>query len=158
MWFLSFLPDSFLQWFIHGLVFLGVVLSIIGFIGKNIPLISNYGLIIKSIGSIMLIVGIFFEGGLGVEMSYRARIAEMQKKVAIAEAKSKEANADIEKKVAAKVKNIKDNVNANRQKIEENRTAINADCKLSDTAWMLYNRASQNVMAGSTSKSNGTSR
>jgi hypothetical protein len=51
--------------------------------------------------------------------------------------------------VVETVKIIKENTNANNQAIEANRTAINSVCKLSDTAWMLYNRASQNGVAKS---------
>ena len=98
------------------------------------------------------------EGGLQTELSYRERIAEMQKKIDIAQQQSKETNARIEQKVAEKLKNIKDNVNANHQKIEASRNAINAECKLSDTAWLLYNGATQNAVSGSTSKSTRTSK
>jgi hypothetical protein len=154
MWFLNFIPDTWLHWIIHGIVTLGILLSMVGVIGKNIPFISGYGLIIKSIGALLLIIGIFFEGGYGVEMSYRNRIAEMQEKIKVAETQSKETNTKIETKVVQVVKYIKENTEANKNAIEKNRDVINNDCKLSDTAWMLYNRSTQNVMAGSTNKSN----
>lgn len=154
MWYLNFIPDTWLIWFIHGVLALGFVLSIIGAIGKHIPFVSTYALFVKLLGGLLLVMGIYFEGGYGVEMSYRARIAEMQAEVKLAEEKSKVVNTVIETKLVEKVKVIKEKVNENSHDIETNRAAINAECKLSDTAWLLYNRASQNDLAGSTSKSN----
>jgi hypothetical protein len=104
----------------------------------------------------LFVVGLFLEGGLQTELAWREKVAELQAKIVIAQQQSKETNAKIEKKVAEKVKNIKDNVNANQQIIENNRASINAECKLSDTAWLLYNSASQNAVAGSAIKPAGT--
>lgn len=150
MWFLSFLPEWLLTWFIHGVVIVGLFLTFGGALLKYVPIINSYAAVAKQIGIILLIGGIWFEGGLDVEMMYRAKVADLQAKVKVAEQQSKEANTNIDQKVAEKVKNIKDNVNVNAKGIEANRTSINAECKLSDTAWMLYNRASQNGVAGST--------
>lgn len=156
MWFLSFIPDAWLHWFVHGVVLLGITLSVVGAIGKSIPIIAEYGFLVKIIGSVLLLVGIFFEGGYGVEMSYRMRIAEMEKKIVVAQQQSKEVNKQIEQKVIEKVKIIKEKEYANHQAIESNRNNINADCKLSDAAWMFYNRASQNGISSSSNKSVGT--
>jgi hypothetical protein len=158
MWFLSFVPDWLLTWLIHGAVIVGLFLTFGGSLLKNVPIINSYAQFANTIGGILLLIGVYFEGGLGVEMSYRAKIADLQAKVKIAEQQSKEANAAIEQRVAERVKNIKDNVNVKAKGIEANRASINAECKLSDVAWMWYNRASQNDMAGGTTKFNGTSK
>lgn len=153
MWFLSFIPDWMLQWFIHGVVAVGFVMYVIGYF-KSLPFVGPYAGISRQFGTLLLLIGIFFEGGYGVEMSYRNKIAEIQEKIKVAEQQSKDANKQIEQKVNEKVKLIKDNVNANNKAIEANRINIDAGCKLSDVAWLWYNRASQNAMAGSSSKPN----
>jgi len=151
MWFfLSFLPDWFVTYFVHLIFGAGLVGIIAGAFLSKIPFISQYGVLIKIVSNILFVVGLFLEGGLQTELAWREKVAELQAKIVIAQQQSKETNAKIEQKVADKVKNIKDNVNANRQTIENNRASINAECKLSDTAWLLYNSASQNAMAGST--------
>ena len=154
MWFLSFIPDAWLHWFVHGVVLLGIVLSVAGTIGKSISVIVEYGFLIKSLGSILLLLGIFFEGGYGVEMSYRAKIADMQAKIKIAEQQSKEVNTKIETKIVERVKVIKEKTNGINIDIEKKRDSINAECKLSDDAWLFYNRSVKNVLANSTNKSN----
>jgi hypothetical protein len=159
MWFLlSFVPDWFINYFVHIIFGAGVVGIIAGAFLSKVPFVNQYGVLIKIVSNILFVVGLFLEGGLQTELAWREKVADLQKKIEIAQQQSKETNAKIEQKVAEKVKNIKDNVNANRQTIENNRASINAECKLSDTAWLLYNGASQNALAGSSSKSTGTSK
>jgi len=159
MWFLlSFVPDWFVSYFVHIIFSVGVTGIIVGAFLSKVPFVNQYGVLIKIVSNILFVVGLFLEGGLQTELAWREKVAELQAKIEIAQQQSKELNAKIEQKVADKVKTIKDNVNANRQIIEENRTSINAECKLSDTAWLLYNSASQNALAGSTSNSAGTSK
>ena len=155
MWFLSFVPDAWLQWAIHSIVALGILLSVIGMIGKKIPFISQYGVIVKSIGILLVIVGVFFEGGYGVEMSYRATIAEMQDKINVAQQESKRTNTVIKEKLVERIKVIEGKTNEIYVEVEAKRNDINAGCKLSDDAWVLYNRATQNAFSGSTGKSDG---
>lgn len=153
MWFLlSFVPDWFINYFVHIIFGAGVVGIVVGAFLSKVPFVSQYGFLIKIVSNILFVVGLFLEGGLQTELAWREKVADLQKKMEIAQQQSKETNAKIENKVVEKVKNIKDNVNANRQIIEENRVVINAECKLSDTAWLLYNGASQNAVAGSTVK------
>jgi hypothetical protein len=159
MWFLlSFVPDWFINYFVHIIFGAGVVGIIVGAFLSKVPFVSQYGFLIKIVSNILFVVGLFLEGGLQTELAWREKVAEMQAKIVIAQQQSKETNAKIEQKVTDKAKTIKDNVNANRQIIEENRIVINAECKLSDTAWLLYNSASQNALARGTSSSTGTSK
>lgn len=159
MWFiLSFLPDWFVTYFVHIIFGAGLIGIFAGAFLTKIPFVSQYGSLIKIVSNILFVVGLFLEGGLQTELAWRKKVADLQAKIEVAQQQSKEANANIEKKVADQVKNIKDNVNANRQTIENNRASINAECKLSDTAWMLYNSASQNALAGSPVKPAGTSK
>jgi len=159
MWFLlSFVPDWFINYFVHIIFSVGVTGIIVGAFLSKVPFVNQYGVLIKIVSNILFVVGLFLEGGLQTELAWREKVADLQKKIEIAQQQSKETNAKIEQKVAEKVKNIKDNVNANRQTIENNRASINAECKLSDTAWLLYNSASQNAVAGSTVKPTATSK
>ena len=159
MWFLlSFVPDWFVSYFVHIIFSVGVTGIIVGAFLSKVPFVNQYGVLIKIVSNILFVVGLFLEGGLQTELAWREKVADLQKKIEIAQQQSKETNAKIEQKVAEKVKNIKDNVNANRQTIENNRASINAECKLSDTAWLLYNSASQNAVAGSAVKPAGTSK
>jgi hypothetical protein len=155
MWFLSFIPDWILQWAIHGLVILGLVLTFIGSLVRFIPVIQPYALVGRQLGIVLLVIGVFFEGGYATEMSYRARIAEMQTKIKEAEVKSAKANEKLAAEVSKNKVLIKEKVNRNAKDIEAKREAINAECKLSDDAWVLYNRAVEPKVSRSSSSANG---
>jgi len=155
MWFLSFIPDWILQWAIHGLVILGLVLTFIGSLVKFIPVIQPYALVGRQLGIVLLVIGVFFEGGYATEMSYRARIAEMQAKIKEAEIQSAKANEKLAAEVSKNKELIKEKVNRNAKDIEAKREAINAECKLSDDAWVLYNRAVEPKVSRGPSSANG---
>jgi len=155
MWFLSFIPDWILQWAIHGLVILGLVLTFIGSLVRFIPIIQPYALVGRQLGIVLLVIGVFFEGGYATEMSYRARIAEMQAKIKEAEIQSAKANEKLAAEVNKNKELIKEKVNRNAKDIEAKREAINAECKLSDDAWVLYNRAIEPKISRGPSSANG---
>ena len=155
MWFLSFIPDWILQWAIHGLVILGLLLTFVGSLVRFIPIIQPYALVGRQLGIVLLVIGVFFEGGYATEMSYRARIAEMQAKIKEAEIKSAKANEKLAAEVSKNKELIKEKVNKNAKDIEAKREAINAECKLSDDAWVLYNRAIEPKVSRSSSSANG---
>ena len=155
MWFLSFIPDWILQWAIHGLVILGLLLTFVGSLVKFIPVIQPYALVGRQLGIVLLVIGVFFEGGYATEMSYRARIAEMQAKIKEAEIQSAKANEKLAAEVSKNKELIKEKVNRNAKDIEAKREAINAECKLSDDAWVLYNRAVEPKVSRGPSSANG---
>ena len=154
-WILSLIPEWILVTLIHGTVVIGLVLTFCGGLLKFIPVINPYAAIAKQIGIVLLVIGVFFEGGLAVEQSYRARIAEMQAKIKEAEIQSAKANEKLAYEVSKNKELIKEKVNRNAKDIEAKREAINAECKLSDDAWVLYNRAIEPKISRSSSSANG---
>jgi membrane-bound ClpP family serine protease len=154
-WILSLLPEWILVTLIHGTVVVGLILTFCGGLLKFIPVINPYAAIAKQIGIVLLVIGVFFEGGLAVEQSYRARIAEMQAKIKEAEIKSVKLNEKLTVEVSKNKELIKEKVNKNAKDIEAKREAINAECKLSDDAWVLYNRAVEPKVSRGPSSANG---
>ena len=154
-WILSLIPEWILVTLIHGTVIVGLVLTFCGGLLKFIPVINPYAAIAKQIGIVLLVIGVFFEGGYATEMSYRARIAEMQTKIKEAEIQSAKANEKLAAEVSKNKELIKEKVNKNAKDIEAKREAINAECKLSDDAWVLYNRAIEPKVSRGPSSANG---
>ena len=151
---LSFIPDSWLLLAINGVLIGGAGLFLLGIFSKFIPWLIPYKPFINLLSTGFLIVGVYFRGGYGVEMEYRFRIAEMQKKIDEAVVKSNEANVRIETQVVEKVKIIKERVNENKQSIQQHKEAINAECVIPDIARVLYNRAINNEISGSATELN----
>jgi hypothetical protein len=59
------------------------------------------------LGIALLVVGVYWRGGYAIEMEWRARVAEVEARVAAAEAQSREANTKIVTKVVTKTQVIK---------------------------------------------------
>jgi hypothetical protein len=155
MWFLSFIPDWILQWAIHGLVILGLALTLIGSLVRFLPVIQPYAMVGRQVGIVLLVIGVFFEGSYVTEMSWRARVNELQAKLKEAEIQSAKLNEKLSVEVSKNKDLIREKVNRNAKDIEAKREAINAECKLSDDAWVLYNRAVEPKISRSSSSANG---
>jgi len=75
---------------------------------KVIPFVSTYYIPIRIIGLVLLFFGVFFEGGLYMNQQWTAKVKEMEEKIAIAEAKSKEENVKIVEKFIVKQNTIRE--------------------------------------------------
>ena len=106
MFILHLLPDSLILWFCNGLLLAGVVLTVTAFFIRSIPLINQYRIPAQVLGIALLIVGVYFRGGLAVEQTWRERVAELEAQIMVAQAASKEANAKIETRVVKKTEYI----------------------------------------------------
>jgi len=108
MFILQLLPDSIILWFTNILLIVGIAAVVAGFFAHRIPLVGQYQLPFKILGIALLVLGVYFRGGLAVEETWRERVKELEAKVAIAEEKSKKVNVVIETKVITKTKIIKE--------------------------------------------------
>lgn len=113
MWLLSFLPDSFLLYVVNGILIIGAISSFLAFfvlhkILNKFPTLAPYHLLFQIVSAVLLVAGIYFKGGYGVEMEWRDRVAEMQKKVDESEAKSKDTNVIVQEKVVEKTRVVKE--------------------------------------------------
>jgi hypothetical protein len=87
------------------------------------------------------------KGGYEVEMQWRNRVAEMEAKVAAAEAKSKETNTVIQERVVTKIKRVKEVQVKNREVIKQVEHIINAECTVPKEAIDILNAAARNEEA-----------
>jgi hypothetical protein len=106
MWILHFLPDSVILWFCNILLLTGLVLVIAGFFAHRIPLVWQYQLPFKVLGIALLVAGVYFRGGYGVEMAWRERVAEVEAKLKVAEEQSAKENVRIQERVVKKTEYI----------------------------------------------------
>ncbi len=105
---LQFLPDAVILWFCNILLLLGVGLTVLGFFVHKIPFLYQYQLPFKIAGVVLLAAGVYFRGGYAVEMTWRDRVAELEKQLEVAAAKSAEVNTVIKDRVVYRDKIIKE--------------------------------------------------
>ena len=139
MWILHLIPDSFLIWVVNIACIAGLSMTILGFFFGWVPGVGRYKTPLQILGIIILTVGVYWKGGYSTEMEWRARVAEVEKKVAVAEAKAKQANTKVQEKIVTKIVKIKEKAEVAKENIRRNREKINAECKLSDEAVAAYN-------------------
>jgi hypothetical protein len=108
MWLLSFLSTEFLEYVVNSVLVLGIVGTIVGFFGGKIPFVGSYLNIIKYVSIVLFCIGLYWKGGMSVEKEWRQRVEEMEEKVRAAEEKSKEVNAQLDKKIVEKTKVIRE--------------------------------------------------
>jgi hypothetical protein len=108
MWILHFLPDAVILWFCNILLLIGTVLTVAGFFIHRIPfpLLWQYQLPFKIAGVLLLVAGVYFRGGYGVEIAWRERVAEVEARLRAAEEQSVKENVRIQERVVKKTEYI----------------------------------------------------
>ena len=127
MWILHFLPDAVILWFCNILLLTGLVLVTAGFFADRIPLVSQYQLPFRVLGIALLVLGVYFRGGLAVEAEWRERVAEVEARLVVAEQKSADANTKIDSAAKEKIRVIRGQTQIVRQYID--REVIKYDTK-----------------------------
>jgi len=104
MYILSILPDAA----IHIIFGLGILGTIAGFVLGFIPLFKTYKFAIQVCSIIVLIFGVYLEGGLADYKEWELRVKEMEAKVAQAETQSANKNVEIQEKIVEKTRVIRE--------------------------------------------------
>ena len=107
MWILHFLPDAVILWTCNIVLLAGLLLTVAAFFIKRIPIINQYRIPAQVLGIALLVMGVYWRGGYAIEMEWRERVAEVEARVAAAEAKSTEENVKIVTKVVTKTQVIR---------------------------------------------------
>ena len=140
LWFIQLIPTSWLEFAALMILIVGAVMFFAGHIFKYTPFVKQYNFPLRVVGFILLLAGAYFNGGLGVEMEYRARIEEMQKRVELAEEESRQANSQIERVIEQQTVVVKEDTAETLAEIERLKAEINANCELTPEMIILYNR------------------
>jgi preprotein translocase subunit SecF len=142
-------PDSLLLYIINTVLLVGAVGSFLTFFAVNrllrwFPAIAPYYLILQIVSAVLLVAGIYFKGGYGVEMSWREKVKEAEAKVAVVEEQSRELNKQLEEE-RKKKQQVKIEYYATvKTQIKEVEKQINADCKVDPKVNELINKAATN--------------
>ena len=155
MWLLSLLPDSVLYGFILSVMGIGAALYIFGTFTIFLPLVKGWGMIARTIGTILLIGSVYLYGGYGTEMKWRAEAAklkaDMDRKVALSEQKSKQ----IVTKYITQTKVIKEKGDAIK-KLSQHVKETDAKCAVPKSFILLHDSAAKNEVPDTSKGIDGT--
>ena len=144
---LNFLPDFLLAFIINAILLLGVVgaiaSSLFKYVIKYFPWLVPHRTVLQIVSIVLLAIGVYLKGAQNTEMVWRARVAEAEAKVKIAEEKAAAASTQIEYKFIDKVKVVKDVQVVIQEKIVEKEKLIDSGCKVAPEALGILNESAK---------------
>ena len=143
MWILHFLPDSIILWFCNILLLTGIAATAAGFVAHRVPALWSYQLGLKLSGIALLVLGVYFRGGLAVETEWRERVAAVEARLAVAEKASEAANQTIEAKTQQRVTQIRQRMTYVRQYVDREVVRYNDQCQIPQPFIDVHNRAAE---------------
>jgi type VI protein secretion system component VasK len=143
---LDLIPDSWVHLLIHAITAFGLVVMIGAIVVSKLttvwaPSIRILSMALQPIGALIFVIGVFLEGGYGVEMVWRDRVAKVEAKVAEAQAQAVSANQQLETEQQQHQQYIKQLEDDLSKQIHTQTIVINQSCKLDPVAVDLYNKA-----------------
>lgn len=143
---LNFIPD----WVIHLSTLAGILVLVLSIVLSFIPFIDRYKVPLQVLGTVVVCMGLFFEGMLYCNSKWNERVVELERKVAEAQVASAETNTKIVTKYITKVEKVKENTNENIKYIETYVTRDDDKCTVPNSVIVLHDSASKNEVPPST--------
>lgn len=149
MWLLNFLPDSFITWIVNLVILAGLsgvaVSAAFKYVIKYFPQLIPYRTILQIVSVVLLAFGVYLKGGQVVEEKWRARVAELEAKVSVAEQQSKDANVQLKSKVTEKIRVIKETQVVVQEKIRDVQVKVDSQCKITAETIDVLNQAARGI-------------
>jgi hypothetical protein len=147
MFLLSFIPDALIQLVVNGVLIAGIVGCVVsfffGFFVRWMPWIIPYRMILQLLGLILLIAGVYFKGGVGVEMEWRERVKVAQEQVKAAEERAEKINKDLEQTKKEKDRAVAESKAKIKETIVIQATTIDEKCKVAPEVLSIINDAAK---------------
>jgi hypothetical protein len=145
---IGWIPDAVLAYAVNILLVVGAVSAFLSFfiihrIVRWFPALAPYHLIIQIVSAVLLVAGLYFKGGLGVEMAWRERVAELEAKVKESEEKAKIVNEKIVVEYRDRVRTVVETKVVIQEKIKEVEKIVDGQCKVAPEAVSIHNEAAK---------------
>ena len=139
MWIFSVLPDSVY----HALLIVGIVAFALSYLLKMVPFFLQNAFMIRIASMTLIIFCVWIEGGIAVENKWKARVQELELKVAQAERKAAEANGKIETVYVDRVQTVKEIQYVTINRIAKDAAKIDRTCVVDPDAISILNDATK---------------
>lgn len=137
------LLNSWISYVVHAVLIAGIVGTFFGSIVAKIPVIGNYGTIVKTIAMPLFVIAVFAEGYLFASTSWIEEAKKFEEKVKIAEKQSQETNIKLGQALADKNNSVKQQQIVIQEKIKEVEVKVNAECKIAPDVVKILNDAAK---------------
>lgn len=147
MWILDWLPF----WVFHLIVLAGIGALAATYVLKFIPFVSSYTLQFRAAAVVLLLFGIFMEGGISNQEKWEAKVAEAKLEMAKKETASAEASVKIVTKYVTVDRIVKEKGDAILKEIPKFVSKdADAKCVVPNGFVVLHDSASRNEVPDST--------
>lgn len=149
MWLLHFFSDSFIQFIVHAVLITGVLGCVLTFGLLNrllllVPMLAPYYPALRAVSVLLLVSGIYLEGGYSTEMAWRERVREMESRVAAAEQQAQAATARLDAQAQQKTQAIRQKTQVVKQYITREVTKYDNTCVIPPAVVRAHNAAAKN--------------
>jgi len=121
-------------WFWYAVSVAGAALYFCSGFISALPQFKPYGLLVKIIGAVALLGGVYLSGGAGVTALWQSAVDDMKAKVAKAEQESADANQKIDETIKSKTKVIRETQIVVQEKIVRDAAKMDAICVVDPVA------------------------
>ena len=139
MWIVNFLPD----FVFHLLLIAGLLGLVASIVLDSIPFVSTNAKAIQIASAVVLAIALYFEGAISDNNAWKARVQELELKVARAETESADANGKLSKQLAAKDKEIALAQAELKNRIRAGAAAMDAVCRIPADVISILNDAAK---------------
>jgi hypothetical protein len=108
MWLITFLPDSMVALVVYTIIAVGTGLIAVSMLTRWIPGVSAYRTPLQVFGAVVLMFGIYLQGGRANEAQWQSRIQELELKLAQAQVDSGKKNIEIQTQVVTKTRLLRE--------------------------------------------------
>jgi hypothetical protein len=143
MW--TLLPAGLTHWIVNLMLATGAIGLLAGVIGRWIPFFGDYARFLKPIGIILLVGGVYLKGGEANNNMWLAKIADLEAKIAVSEAKSRDANTKLSTAVKEKNQAIQESKIVVQSRLKQDAVKIDADCRLDPAAVEILNESARDI-------------
>lgn len=143
MWLIHLLPDGILTWFVNIFLAIGIIATLVSFFVTILPLLDKYRLPAQVLSVILLTMGVYFKGGYEIETTWRAKVAELEAKIQVAEQASHQTTVQVETKIVEKIKYVDRVKWKTKTVIKEVEKVIDAECKVVPDALNILNSSAR---------------
>lgn len=128
----------------HIILAIGIVSTLAGFTLNFIPFIRQYSLPLQIIGILVLVIGVYFQGGISYKEKLELKVADLKVKLAEAEAKSEKINTVVVTRVVREREIVKEKGTTVTEYIDREVIKYDDKCEIPKQVIIAHNAAAQN--------------
>lgn len=143
MWLLNLIPTAILDVIVNLVLVAGLGAIIASFLVRTV-FFPFQKIITQAIGITLLVLGVYWKGGLAIEKEWRAKLEAAERRAEIAEEKAANATAKIEYVFKDKVVKVKEVQVIIKDSISKAADEIDKECTITDKTISILNDAARN--------------